>query len=43
MAFALAVAGGLALGILGAMHQNRGWDYLSVSLATFGVAGTRGR
>jgi ABC-type dipeptide/oligopeptide/nickel transport system permease component len=38
MAFALAVAGGLALGILGAMHQNRAWDYASVSLATFGVA-----
>ena len=29
---------GLALGILGAVHQNRGWDYVSVSLATFGVA-----
>src|SRR5262249_44440515 len=38
MAFGLAVAGGLALGILAAMHQNRAWDYVSVSLATFGVA-----
>ena len=38
MAFALAVAGGLTLGILGAVHQNRTWDYVSVSLATFGVA-----
>jgi len=38
MAFALAVAGGLTLGILAAVHQNRTWDYVSVSLATFGVA-----
>src|SRR5437879_12656944 len=38
MALALAVAGGLTLGILAAVHQNRGWDYLSVTLATFGVA-----
>ncbi len=38
MAFALAVAVGLTLGILGAVHQNRAWDYVSVSLATFGVA-----
>jgi ABC-type dipeptide/oligopeptide/nickel transport system permease component len=38
MALALAVAGGLTLGILAAVHQNRGWDYLSVSLATVGVA-----
>jgi peptide/nickel transport system permease protein len=38
MAFALAVAGGLTLGILGAVHQNQAWDYVSVSLATFGVA-----
>jgi peptide/nickel transport system permease protein len=37
-AFALAVAGGLALGILAAMHQNRVWDYVSVTVATFGVA-----
>ena len=29
---------GSTLGILAAVHQNRGWDYLSVSLATFGVA-----
>jgi peptide/nickel transport system permease protein len=38
MAFALATVGGLALGILAAVHQNRGWDYASVTLATFGVA-----
>jgi len=38
MALALAVAGGLTLGILAAVHQNRGWDYVSVSLATVGVA-----
>jgi peptide/nickel transport system permease protein len=38
MALGLAMAGGLALGILAAVHQNRGWDYVSVTLATFGVA-----
>ena len=38
MALGLAVAGGLMLGILAAVYQNRGWDYVSVSLATFGVA-----
>lgn len=38
MALALAIAGGLTLGILAAVHQNRGWDYASVSLATLGVA-----
>jgi len=38
MAFVVATVGGLALGILAAIHQNRGWDYLSVTLATFGVA-----
>jgi len=38
MALAVAVAGGLSLGILAAIHQNRAWDYVSVSLATFGVA-----
>jgi ABC-type dipeptide/oligopeptide/nickel transport system permease component len=38
MALVVAVIGGLTLGILGAIRQNRGWDYLSVSLATFGVA-----
>lgn len=38
MALLLAVAGGLTLGILAAVHQNRAWDYVSVSLATFGVA-----
>jgi peptide/nickel transport system permease protein len=38
MALTLAVAGGLTLGILAAVYQNRGWDYVSVTLATFGVA-----
>jgi peptide/nickel transport system permease protein len=38
MALALAVTGGLTLGILAAVYQNRGWDYVSVSLATVGVA-----
>ena len=38
LALTLAIAGGLSLGILAAIHQNRAWDYLSVSLATFGVA-----
>ncbi|HEV8307705.1 MAG TPA: ABC transporter permease [Methylomirabilota bacterium] len=38
LAFALAVIGGLTLGILAAIHQNRTWDYVSVTLATFGVA-----
>ncbi|MGH7675634.1 MAG: ABC transporter permease, partial [Gemmatimonadales bacterium] len=38
MALALAVVLGLALGILAAVYQNRSWDYVSVTLATFGVA-----
>src|SRR5262245_60239610 len=38
MALVVAVIGGLVLGILGAVYQNRAWDYVSVSLATFGVA-----
>ncbi|MBI4636485.1 MAG: ABC transporter permease [Candidatus Rokubacteria bacterium] len=38
MALVLAVLGGLTLGILAAVYQNRTWDYVSVSLATFGVA-----
>ena len=38
MALALAVTGGLALGILAAVYQNRSWDYVSVTLATAGVA-----
>jgi ABC-type dipeptide/oligopeptide/nickel transport system permease component len=38
MALALAIAGGLALGILAAVYQNRTWDYVSVTLATAGVA-----
>src|SRR5437899_2848673 len=38
MALALAIVGGLTLGILAAIYQNRGWDYVSVSVATVGVA-----
>jgi ABC-type dipeptide/oligopeptide/nickel transport system permease component len=38
MALVLAIAGGLTLGILAALYQNRAWDYVSVTLATFGVA-----
>lgn len=38
MALAIAIVGGLTLGILAAVYQNRGWDYVSVSLATVGVA-----
>src|SRR6059036_1307862 len=38
MALVLAIVGGLTLGILAAIYQNRAWDYLSVSLATVGVA-----
>ncbi len=38
LALAVAVAGGLTLGVLAAVYQNRVWDYVSVSLATFGVA-----
>jgi ABC-type dipeptide/oligopeptide/nickel transport system permease component len=38
MAFLLAVVGGLTFGILAATHQNRSWDYVSVSVSTVGVA-----
>ncbi|HEY3065411.1 MAG TPA: ABC transporter permease [Methylomirabilota bacterium] len=38
MALVVAVVFGLSLGILAAVYQNRGWDYVSVTLATFGVA-----
>jgi ABC-type dipeptide/oligopeptide/nickel transport system permease component len=38
MALALAVVLGLTLGILAAVYQNRAWDYVSVSVATAGVA-----
>jgi ABC-type dipeptide/oligopeptide/nickel transport system permease component len=38
MALALAVAGGVSLGVLAATYQNRMWDYVSVTLATVGVA-----
>jgi ABC-type dipeptide/oligopeptide/nickel transport system permease component len=38
MALALAVVGGLTLGILAAVYQNRSWDYVSVSVATLGVS-----
>jgi ABC-type dipeptide/oligopeptide/nickel transport system permease component len=38
MALAIALVGGLALGVLAAVYQNRSWDYVSVFVATFGVA-----
>ena len=38
MALVVAVTGGLTLGILAAVYQNRMWDYVSVTVATFGVA-----
>src|SRR5258708_27779500 len=38
MALVLAVVGGLTLGVLAALHENGGWDYVPVSLATVGVA-----
>ena len=38
MALAIAVTGGITLGILAAVYQNRSWDYVCVSLATLGVS-----
>jgi ABC-type dipeptide/oligopeptide/nickel transport system permease component len=38
MALVLAIVGGVTLGVLAAVYQNRSWDYVSVSLATLGVA-----
>jgi peptide/nickel transport system permease protein len=38
LALAIAVAGGVTLGILAAVYQNRSWDYVCVSLATLGVS-----
>ncbi len=38
MALALAILGGVSLGVLAAVYQNRSWDYISVGLATFGVS-----
>ena len=38
MALMLAVAGGVTLGVLAAVYQNRSWDYLSVTVATIGVS-----
>jgi ABC-type dipeptide/oligopeptide/nickel transport system permease component len=38
MALAIAVAGGVTLGILAAVYQNRSWDYVCVSIATLGVS-----
>jgi ABC-type dipeptide/oligopeptide/nickel transport system permease component len=38
MALAVAVVGGVTLGILAAVYQNRSWDYLSVTVATIGVS-----
>src|SRR5262249_60410325 len=37
MALGLAVVGGLTLGILPPIYQNRTWDYVSVSPSTFCV------
>jgi len=38
MALAIAIAGGVTLGVLAAVYQNRSWDYVCVSLATLGVS-----
>jgi oligopeptide transport system permease protein len=38
MALAIAVAGGVTLGVLAAVYQNRSWDYVCVSMATLGVS-----
>jgi ABC-type dipeptide/oligopeptide/nickel transport system permease component len=38
MALVVAVVFGLSLGILAAVYQNRAWDYVSVTVSTFGVA-----
>lgn len=38
MALVLAVVGGVTLGILAAVYQNRSWDYASVAVATLGVS-----
>ena len=38
MALVIAVTGGITLGILAAVYQNRSWDYVCVSLATLGVS-----
>jgi len=38
MALVLAVTGGVTLGVLAAVYQNRSWDYVSVSVATLGVS-----
>ena len=38
MALVVAVLGGITLGVLAAVYQNRSWDYVSVSVATLGVA-----
>jgi peptide/nickel transport system permease protein len=38
MALVLAVTGGVMLGVLAAVYQNRSWDYVSVTVATLGVS-----
>jgi len=38
MALIVSAIGGVTLGVFAAIHQNRAWDYVSVSLAAFGVA-----
>ena len=38
MALAIAVTGGVTLGVLAAVYQNRSWDYFCVGMATLGVS-----
>jgi ABC-type dipeptide/oligopeptide/nickel transport system permease component len=38
MALAIAILGGVSLGILAAVYQNRLWDYVAVALAAVGVS-----
>jgi len=38
MALGIAVVGGVTLGVLAAVYQNRSWDYVSVSVAAVGVS-----
>ncbi len=38
IALGIAIAGGVTLGVLAAVYQNRSWDYVCVSLATLGVS-----
>ena len=38
IALAIAVTGGVTLGVLAAVYQNRSWDYVCVTVATLGVS-----